>query len=68
MIPTLTEHLTKEKGLEYVQLGKIQQDFLEGLFGWYRQLCGGNYYNSVPQFLQAEKTVRIRSLGKWTLI
>ena len=25
-------------------------------------MCGGNYYNSVIQFLQAEKTIRIRSL------
>ena len=64
VIPALLEHLTKEKGLEYELLGKIQQDFLEGHFGWYRQLCGGNYYNSIPQFLQAEKTVRIRSLVK----
>ena len=36
--------------------------FLEGRFGWWRQLYGGNYYNSVIQFLQAEKTIRIRSL------
>ena len=64
VIPALTEYLTKEIGLEYVLLGKIQQDFIEGRFGWYRQLCGGNYYNSVPQFLQAEKIIRIRSLVK----
>ena len=25
-------------------------------------MCGGNYYNSVTQFLQAEKTIRLRSL------
>ena len=25
-------------------------------------MCGGNYYNSVIQFLQAEKTIRVRSL------
>ena len=42
----------------------IQQDALEYRFGWYRQLGGGNYHNSVLQFLQAEKTVRIRSLGQ----
>ena len=35
---------------------------MEGRFGWWRQLCGGNYYNSVTQFLQAEKTIRLRSL------
>ena len=48
--------------LEYILLGNISSDFLEGRFGWWRQMCGGNYYNSVIQFLQAEKTIRIRSL------
>ena len=45
-------------------LGCIQSDYLEGRFGWYRQLCGANYFNSVLQFLQAEKSIRIRSLVK----
>ena len=48
--------------LEFILLGNISSDFLEGRFGWWRQLCGGNYYNAVVQFLQAEKTIRIRSL------
>jgi len=30
--------------------------------GWWRQLCGANYYNAVVQFLQAEKKIRLRSL------
>ena len=51
-------------GIEYVLLGFLQQDYLEGRFGWYRQLSGGNYYCSVLQFLQAEKTIRLRSLVK----
>ena len=29
-----------------------------------RQLCGANYYNSVLQFMQAEKTIRMRSVVK----
>ena len=48
--------------LDFILLGNICSDYLEGRFGWYRQLCGGNYYNSVIQFLQAEKTIRLRSL------
>ena len=36
----------------------------ENRFGWSRQLNGGNYFNSVLQFLQSEKTIRIRSLVK----
>ena len=50
------------ENLEYILLGNISSDFLEGRFGWWRQMCGGNYYNSVAQFLQAEKTIRLRSL------
>ena len=48
--------------LDFILLGNISSDFLEGRFGWWRQLCGGNYYNAVVQFLQAEKTIRLRSL------
>ena len=48
--------------LEFILLGNIESDYLEGRFGLWRQLCGGNYYNSVTQFLQAEKTIRLRSL------
>ncbi len=50
--------------VEYILLGFLQQDYLEGRFGWYRQLAGGNYYCSVVQFLQAEKTIRLRNLVK----
>ena len=50
------------ENLDYVLLGNISSDFLEGRFGWWRQMCGGNYYNSVTQFLQAEKAIHIRSL------
>ena len=48
--------------LDFILLANICSDFLESRFGWYRQLCGGNYYNAVLQFLQAEKTIRLRSL------
>ena len=43
-----------------------QSDYLEGRFGWYRQLCGGgNYFNSILQFLQAETTFVLEHLSKW---
>ena len=56
--------LIDECCIEYIITGHIQSDFLESRFGWYRQLCGANYYNSVLQFMQAEKTIRMRSLVK----
>ena len=37
-------------------------DLIEGRFGWYGQVNGGNFYTSVKQVLQAEKTVRKLSL------
>ena len=43
-------------------LGNIQSDYIEGRFGWLRQLCGGNYFNTVSNFLQAEKTVCVSSI------
>ena len=54
----------KENDIEYITFGSISQDFLEGRFGWFRQLSGGNYYNSTAQFVQAEKKIRLRSLVK----
>ena len=58
----LCQHLLNNEHIEFVLLGFLQQDYLEGRFGWYRQLAGGNYYCSVLQFLQAEKTIRLRNL------
>lgn len=54
-----------EKNLDYVLLGLINSDPLEGRFGWYRQLAGTNYYLSVWQFLEAEKKIRLKSLVKF---
>ena len=63
-IPRLLNYLLDKTHMQFILTGHIQSDFLESRFGWYRQLCGANYYNSVLQFLQAEKTIRIRSLVK----
>ena len=62
-IPHLVDYLFDIKELDYVLLGFIQSDYLEQRFGWYKQLCGANYFNSVLQLLQAEKSIRIRSHG-----
>ena len=60
----LANYLLDEKRLDYVLFGLMQSDCFEGRFGWDRQLCGGNYFNSCVQFLQAEKKIRLQSLVK----
>ena len=60
----VANYLLDEKHLDYVLFGKIQSDPLEGRFQNYRQLCGANYFNSVAQFVQAEKKIRLKSLVK----
>ncbi|GBO13031.1 hypothetical protein AVEN_40191-1 [Araneus ventricosus] len=57
-------HQLQSSTNSYVLTGKYQTDPLEGRFGQYRQLCGGNYSISVEQILQAEKKLRITSLLK----
>ena len=57
----LVEYLLTKEDIEFVPLELIQSDYLEGRYGWFRLLNGGNYYASVLQFLQAEKTIRLRS-------
>ena len=66
-VPKLLNYLLDNMRLEFILTGHIQSDFPDfpdNRFGWYRQLCGANYYNTVLQFLQAEKTIRIRSRVK----
>ena len=58
----MINYILDEKPVEYILLGNISQDPLEGRFGWYRQLNGANYQNSVRQFLEAEKNSRLRTL------
>ena len=61
-LPDLINYLLNTKNLEYIILGNIQSDYLEKRFSWYRQLGGANYFVSVLQLLQAEKSIRLRSL------
>lgn len=62
----IAEFLLDEKGFNYVLLGKCQSDDLEERFGWYRQLCGANFFVSVRQVLEAEKGIRLKSLLKFS--
>ena len=45
--PQLINYLLDEMFLEYNFNAHISSEFIEGRFGWYRQLLGPNYYNSV---------------------
>ena len=58
----LSEYLLKKKNFKFILLGKINSDPLEGRFGWYRQLCGANFYISVKQLMDSEKKIRVLSL------
>ena len=60
----LANYLLDKKNVDYILFGLISQDFLEGRFGWHRQLLGGNYFHASLNFLQAERKIRIMSLVK----
>lgn len=61
-IPDLVKYLYAHHEIEYVLPGKLLSDPIEGRFGWYRQVNGGNFYVSVKQILLAEKKIRCLSL------
>ena len=48
--------------VDYVLLGKIQYDGIEGHFGRLRKLAGGNYWASVRQFMEGETVIRAKNL------
>ena len=58
----LASHLISEHGFKYVLSGKFNSDPIEGRFGWYRHVNGGNCYKSILQLFQAEKKIRCLSL------
>ena len=57
-------YLLEEHGdvVDYVLLGKIQSDRIEGRFGYLRKLAGGNCWASVRQFFEGEAVIRVKSL------
>ena len=62
----IAKYLLSDLGFSYVLLGKFQSDVLESRFGWYRQMCGGNYFISVQQVLQNERKIKAISLIKFS--
>ena len=67
-LAALTEYLlsTYPDRLDYILLGKIQSDHIEGHFGHLRKLSGGNYWASVRQFLENEAIIRTQGLVWWS--
>ena len=64
-LPDLAEYLLNEKKFDYVLFRKAQSDNLEGGYGTRRQMHGGDYYAGTRQFMESEKTIRIKSLIKF---
>lgn len=58
----LALHLISKHDFQYVLPGKFTSDPIEGRFGWYRQVNGGNFYMSILQLFHAEKKIRCLSL------
>lgn len=58
----LTSYLITKHDFQYILPGKFTSDPIEGRFGWYRQVNGGNFYMSILQLFQAEKKIRCLSL------
>ena len=50
----------------YVPQGQWQSDAIEKTFGWYRQLNRANYFVSVCQVLDSKKSIRVKSLIKFS--
>ena len=61
-IPELVKYLNAQHQIECVLPVKLLSDPIEGRFGWYRQVHGGNFYVSVKQILLAEKKICCLSL------
>jgi len=60
----LCKFLISKRDFEFVLLGKIQSDKIEGRFGKFRQMVGGNLYTSVRQFVEADRTIKMLNLSK----
>ncbi|MEL7307551.1 MAG: hypothetical protein AAGK05_06510 [Pseudomonadota bacterium] len=60
----LSKDLLTNFNFEYVLLGEIQQDKLEGEFGCWRQMCGGNMYMSFKDVDSSFKTRGLKLLAK----
>ena len=66
-IAALSEHLLETKHFQFVLPIKLQNDKIEGRFGKIRQMCGGNMFASVRQFLESERSLRLMNLANLDL-
>jgi len=62
----LSKHCLVDLGFHYVLLSKFLSDRLEGRFGRYRQMNGGNYFLSCRQLFENERKIRAVSLLKFS--
>ena len=67
-IAGLSKYLLNQCQFNYVLLGKIQSDTLEGRFGHFRQLSGANYFISMRQLYESDRKLRALSLVKYSKI
>ena len=62
-IAGLAKYFFNSCGFNYVLLGKIQSDTLEGRFGHIRQLSGANYYISMRKLLESDRKLQTLSVA-----
>lgn len=60
----LTKYLLDQKVLQYVLLGKFQNDDIESRFGQYRQMSGGNYNITVTEILDLRKNLKLSMIKR----
>ena len=67
-IAGLSKYLLNFCQFNYVLLGKIQSDTIEGRFGHIRQSSGANYFVSMRQMYESDRKLRAFSLLKYSKI
>lgn len=66
-LASIFEYLIHDVGLRFVLPIKLQNDKIEGRFGQLRQMCGGNMFASVRQFLESDRSLKMMNLAKLNL-
>ena len=64
-LPQLAEYLLTERSFKFVLYRHINSDCIEGRFRKDRMLNGANYYATVRNFIDAEKTIRLKCLVRF---
>jgi len=66
-LAVLSENLILEQKFNFFLAGKCTSDPLEGKFGKYRNCNGTNLYASIRQFLEADRSEKVKKLSKLNL-